>query len=131
MRDRFNRFMTGRYGADALSNFMLGSAVVIMLLNLVLRIPLLNTLILVIFVLIYIRMFSRNIQKRYQENMKFLQLKNRFMGKFQKNKRNVEQMKNYHIYRCPGCNQKIRIPRGKGKIMITCPKCGKEFQKKS
>ena len=123
--------MAGRYGTDELSKYMLGAAVAIMLLNLLLRIPLLNTLVVVIFVLIYVRMFSRDIQKRYAENQKFLALKSRVLGNVDKKKQNVEQMKTYHIYRCPNCSQKIRIPRGKGKIMITCPKCGHEFQKKS
>ncbi len=131
MKEKFNQFMAGRYGVDDFSRFMLGAAVVIMLLNLILRIPFLNTLVLVIFILIYVRMFSKNIQKRYDENMKFLQQKNKVLGIFNKNKRTVEQMKTYHIYKCPNCSQKIRIPRGKGKIMITCPKCGHEFQKKS
>ena len=131
MKDKLNQFMAGRYGTDALSKYMLGAAVAIMLLNLLLRIPLLNTLVVVIFVLIYVRMFSRDIQKRYAENQKFLALKSRFLGNVDKKKQNVEQMKTYHIYRCPNCSQKIRIPRGKGKIMITCPKCGHEFQKKS
>ena len=131
MKDKLNQFMAGRYGTDELSKYMLGAAVAIMLLNLLLRIPLLNTLVVVIFVLIYVRMFSRDIQKRYAENQKFLALKSRFLGNVDKKKQNVEQMKTYHIYRCPNCSQKIRIPRGKGKIMITCPKCGHEFQKKS
>ena len=131
MKDKFNNFMQGRYGTDDLSKFMLVSAVVLMLLNLAVRIPFLNTLILVDFVLIYVRMLSRDIQRRYQENQKFLQLKNRLLGAFGRKKQDVEQMKAYHIYRCPNCSQKIRIPRGKGKIMITCPKCGTEFQKKS
>ena len=131
MKDKLNRFMIGRYGTDDLSKFMLGAAVVLMLLNLALRIPLLNTLVLVMFVLIYVRMFSRNIQRRYEENQKFLAFKSRLLGSFNRKKQNVEQMKTYHIYRCPDCGQKIRIPRGKGKIMITCPKCRHEFQKKS
>ena len=80
---------------------------------------------------VYFRMFSKNIQKRYEENMKYLQLKRQVMGRFEKEKRMIADRKVNHIYKCPTCKQKIRIPKGKGKICITCPKCGTEFTKKS
>ena len=142
MKDKLNRFMAGRYGADDLAKFMLGSAVVLMLINIFLGIPILNTLVLVILILVYVRMFSRNIQKRYQENLKYLSMKQRFFAFFKadpktkagsgtKSDSKTQEKKNYHIYKCPNCGQKIRIPKGKGKIMITCPKCKHEFQKKS
>ena len=131
MRDKFMRFMMGRYGADEFSKFLLGSSVALMVLNLFLRIGLLNTLVMVLLVYVYFRMFSKNIQKRYEENMKYLQLKRQVMGRFEKEKRMLADRKVNHIYKCPTCKQKIRIPKGKGKICITCPKCGTEFTKKS
>ena len=141
MKDRFNQFMQGRYGADDLSKFMMGLAVALMLLNLFLRIGLINTLVIVLIVLIYVRMFSKNIQRRYQENLKFMELKNRITGPFRSKggvsgmaenmKKQAMDRKENHIYKCPSCGQKIRIPRGKGTIIVTCPKCKREFQKKS
>ncbi len=131
MRERFTRFMMGRYGTDEFSKFLLGAAVVLMVLNLFLRFGLLNTLVLVLLIYVYFRMFSRNVQKRYQENMKYLQIKGRITSFFQKEKRMAGDRKVNHIYKCPNCKQKIRVPRGKGKICITCPKCRTEFTKKS
>lgn len=131
MKERFTRFMMGRYGADEYSKFILGSAVALMVLNLFLRIGFLNTVILALLIYVYFRMFSKNIQKRYAENMKYLELKNKFFSFFRKEKRMAEDRKTNHIYKCPNCKQKIRIPRGKGKICITCPKCKTEFTKKS
>ena len=131
MRERFSRFMMGRYGTDEFSKFVLGLAVAVMVLNLFLRIGLLNTLVLVLLVYVYFRMFSRNIQKRYEENVKYLQMKGRIVSVFQKEKRMAQDRKVNHIYKCPSCKQKIRVPRGKGKICITCPKCRTEFTKKS
>ena len=131
MKERFNRFMVGRYGVDDLSKFMLGFSVAMMVVNLFCRIRLLNTVVLILLVLVYFRMFSTNIQKRYAENVRYLTYKGRFFGFFGKTKRRALDLKTHHIYRCPSCRQKIRIPRGKGRIMITCPKCRTEFEKKS
>lgn len=131
MKEKFMRFMMGRYGADDYSKFLLGASVALMVLNLFLRIGFLNVVILALLVYVYVRMFSKNIQKRYEENMKYLELKERFFGYFRKEKRMAEDRKTNHIYKCPSCKQKIRVPKGKGKICITCPKCKTEFTKKS
>ncbi len=131
MKERFMRFMSGRYGTDDFSKFILGASLVLMVLNLFLRFRFLNTVILLLLVYVYFRMFSKNIQKRYQENAKYLQAKERVASVFQKEKRIAQDRKTHHIYKCPNCKQKIRVPKGKGKICITCPKCKTEFTKKS
>ena len=76
-------------------------------------------------------MFSRNISKRYAENQKYLAIENKVRHFFGQKKYIQQQRKEFHIYSCPQCKQKIRIPRGKGKVSIRCPKCGNEFIKKS
>ena len=123
--------MRGRYGVDDLSKFLLGTAVAVMLLNLFIRVPLLNTLILAIFIWIYFRMLSRQTGKRYAENMKFLEMKSRFLRRVKGFGPFRPDFRTHHIYRCPSCGQKIRVPRGRGHIRITCPKCRNEFEKKS
>ena len=77
------------------------------------------------------RVFSRNISKRYAENQKYLAKTYKLRTYIQQQKNSLAQRKVYHIYKCPGCKQKIRIPKGKGKIEIRCPKCGTTFIKKS
>ena len=123
-------FMRGRYGVDDLSRFLLGAAVVLVILNLFLRIPLLNTLVIVIFGWIYFRMLSRQYAKRSAENQKFLSLWRKVTG-LRSGFGLRSDFKTHHVYRCPSCGQKIRVPRGKGKIAITCPKCRHEFIKRS
>lgn len=123
--------MQGRYGVDSLSRFLSIVLLAIIILGMFVRIPLSGTITLVILVILYWRMFSRNIPKRYEENQKFLQIRDKLLGRFSNFGSNMSQMKDYHIYKCPRCNQKIRIPRGKGHIMVRCPKCGYEFHKKS
>lgn len=131
MRERFTRFMYGRYGVDALSKFLLIIWVISLLLSAIFGMPILYILAMVLMFYLYFRMFSRNIQKRYSENMKFLQYKNRVKGYFGKISRDMKTRRTHHIYTCPNCKQRIRIPRGKGKISVSCPKCYNEFIKKS
>ena len=76
-------------------------------------------------------MFSRDYNRRYAENQKFLTWQNKVKYKVNNWKRGITDRKTHHIYKCPSCGQKIRVPRGKGKIIVTCPKCRTEFQKKS
>lgn len=123
--------MRGRYGVDDLSKFLLGVSVAIMIINLFLRVPLLNTLILALFVWIYYRIFSRRFDRRYAENEKFRQLRNRAMSTLKGKGVFRPDFRTHHIYRCPSCSQKIRVPRGRGHIVITCPKCRHEFEKNS
>ncbi len=131
MKEKFQRFMTGRYGVDDLSKFLLGVAVVLCVLSLFLRSGLLNALVFLALIVLYFRIFSRNFSARSHENSVFLKYKNRVTGFWTGQINLLKQRKDYHIYTCPQCKQKIRIPRGRGKIEITCPKCRNKFIKKS
>lgn len=135
MKEKFIRFMQGRYGVDQLSKFTMGVALVSIILAMFTRRSYLGSLLdmvgLFAIVYTYFRIFSRNIQKRYRENQKYLSMTSKLRNRFQREKNMMEQRKTHHIYSCPGCGQKIRVPRGKGKIEIKCPKCGTKFVKKS
>ena len=131
MKERMQRFMAGRYGNDQLNQFIFIVAIISMVLEIITRQSLFYTLTLVLLILAYVRVFSRNINRRYEENMKFLQKKDAILNKFRRQKYYAAQRRNFHIYTCPQCKQKIRIPKGKGKISITCPKCRTSFIKKS
>lgn len=123
--------MYGRYGADEFSRFLLYFALALMVITLFVRVPLFNTLALALLVYCYFRMFSRNIYKRADENRMFLQKKQQFLSFFRKNKDHMGQLKDYRFFKCPNCKQKVRVPRGKGKIKIHCPRCHNDFIKKS
>lgn len=131
MKEKFRKFMIDRYGVDLLSKFMLGTAVLLLVFAMGFRNNFLNTLACLLVLLCYFRMFSRNYQKRAEENQKFLELKGKAATFLKREKEYFEQRKTHHIYKCPSCKQKIRVPKGKGKICITCPKCHTEFIKKS
>lgn len=131
LKYKFAKFMQGRYGVDSLSRFIAVVMLILIVLNWFVRIPFCNIITMAALIVLYFRMFSRDIQKRYAENQKFLQFRDGVYNFFANFKSNVAQAKDYHIYKCPHCNQKIRIPRGKGHIMVRCPRCGYEFAKNS
>lgn len=129
--NRFRQFMYGRYGLDTFSQYLVYLALIMTLLGTLTRINILINLSYIPLVISIYRMFSKNINKRTQENYKFLSFKNSYQQKFKKFKDKVNGSKTYRYFTCPSCRQKIRIPKGKGKICITCPKCKTEFIKKT
>lgn len=131
MKEKLMRFMQGRYGVDQLGNFLNTVLIVLIILNMFIGNQLLNLLIILLFIFSYSRIFSRNHQKCYRQNQWFLDKTAGIRKAFGKQQAYHEIRKDYHIYRCKKCGQKIKIPKGKGKIIVTCPKCGNEFQKKS
>jgi 4-hydroxybenzoate polyprenyltransferase len=91
--------MQGRYGVDSLSRFLSGVLIAIIVLGLFIPIPFSGLITLALLVILYWRMFSKNIPRRYEENQKFLELKDKFMGRFSNFSSNVSQFKEYHIYK--------------------------------
>ena len=117
------RFMAGRYGTDKLSLSMLGVSLALSLISAFFRAPLINLILTALsYVLMFwaiFRSFSRNTYKRYQENRKFLQFFDRLKDR------------EHRYFDCPNCRQPVRVPRGKGKIAITCPRCRERFIRKT
>lgn len=130
MREKMQRFMWGRYGNDRFNQFLMASAMILLIISLFGG-GLFYILATITMVYAYIRMFSRNVNKRALENQWYLKKEMKVRGLLAKKKNEFGQRKNYHIYKCPNCRQKIRVPRGRGRIAITCRKCGNEFIKKS
>lgn len=131
MRERFRRFMAGRYGTDALNQFLSIVSIVLLLVALLTRVNLFTWVGMSVLIWCYYRTFSRNIPKRTEENYKFYTLKQQLEGKVRSLKAQWANRKLYHYYRCPQCRQKLRVPRGRGRIQISCPRCGTQFIKKS
>ena len=136
MKEKFMRFMQGRNGVDQFARFTMGVALAAIVLTLFTGTrrgigAFLDLFGMAAIVYTYFRIFSKNISKRYQENQKYLQMTDKLRTRFQKEKRMMSQRKDYHIYSCPGCGQKIRIPRGGfKKVEIECPKCHTKFIKR-
>lgn len=135
MREKLQKFMIGRYGADELGRAINIGVLICFVISLFSALlPVFSVFywigILLFIVQIY-RMFSRNTAKRYQENQKFRDL--RYRASIKKNgfQTRWAQRGIYRFYKCPSCRQRVRVPKGHGRICITCPKCKTEFVKKS
>lgn len=132
------RFMMGRYGADSLSTALLILSVILTFVGTVASLPVLVMLSYIPLGTTVLRMFSRNIERRRLENYQFSRLFAPVSSAFkkgiygiQRGVYKIEDSKTHRIFKCPNCKAKLRLPRGKGKISITCPKCGTEFIKKT
>ena len=121
------RFMFGRYGSDVLNLVLVISAFVISFIGF----PFSFVISIILVVFAFYRMFSRNIYKRQMENAAFLKTVYRVRSFFTGFKSRLRERKYYKYYKCVSCGTKMRVPRGKGKIRITCPKCGEKFERKT
>ncbi len=120
--EKFRKFMVGRYGIDELGKTIMNVLMGLILVSFFVRFHFLRLIIWVGIFYMFYRMFSKDISARYQENQKFLAWK--------QNKINRASSPD-KIYQCPKCGQKVRVPKGKGKIAIRCPKCNHEFVKRT
>lgn len=130
MKEKIMRFMQGRYGNDQLNRFLMFVAMALLIIS-IFGADICYFVALAVMVYAYYRMFSKQIYKRSAENQKYLQYAWKVKAKLQQKKSLLQQSKTHRIYKCPNCKQKIRVPRGRGRIAITCRKCGHEFIKKS
>ena len=116
-------FMAGRYGTDRLNMAILCAGLACSLLSVISPFASLNMILFLLsyglMILAIFRSLSRNTYKRYRENRKFLQIFGRLKDR------------EHRYFDCPKCHQMVRVPRGKGKIAITCPRCREKFVKKT
>ena len=127
MREKFYRFMQGRYGVDQLYRFIFFLALVLMIINTFLRNPMLNLVVYALLILDIFRMLSKNHSARYAENQKYLRLSHRITGWFSLQRRKWKERKDYRYRRCPHCRATLRLPNRKGSHVVNCPKCHQDF----
>ena len=131
IRNFLRSFMIGRYGPDHLNIAMIVVSLVLSLVHGVFRFAPILYVSYAILALALFRMLSRNIVRRRSENDKFIRhwwpVKTGARGFLTK----VRQRKTHRFLKCPGCHNRLRVPRGKGMLQITCPKCGERFMKRT
>ncbi len=127
----FKKFMNGRYGFDQLSQGMLWSGIILMIIGMFTKYKLINYVAYLILLFIYIRAFSKNVYKRREENQRFLRILNPIKSRWLSFINRIKQSRTHKFYKCPSCKKQLRVPRGKGKINITCPECKTKFEARS
>lgn len=127
-RDKIQRFMYGRYGNDKFNSFLMIAALVAIVASWFLgRIFYLLAVGLLVYG--YFRMFSKNYAKRSAENAIYLKVTYRIRGIFARYKKMWQQRKTHKFFKCPTCRQQIRVPKGHGRVQVTCPKCRTNFER--
>lgn len=112
-------FMRGRNGVDELNRILTYVVLIVYVISLFTQSTLLYYISFIGLIYLTYRMLSKNLYERREENRKF-------MTWLETTRIRFEQRKDYKIFKCKGCGRNIRVPRGKGKIEVTCPMCGKK-----
>lgn len=123
--------MIGRYGQDELGKFILSLSLILLIINLFVKTAALSAAALVLIIYSYYRIFSRDVRARYAENKKFLTSLDPLRRKFFSSKNKYDNRKVYKYIKCPKCKFEMKVPKNKGKIRVTCKKCGEKFIVKS
>ena len=127
MRDKLYRFMQGRNGMDELARMQSWLVLILLLVGMFTRIGLFSFVALILMIYMYFRVFSRNTSKRYEENQKYLNFRYNRTVSWNRFKKRMGQARDYRFFKCPMCKQEVRVPRGHGKIEITCRNAGKNL----
>ena len=134
MKEKLARFMIGRNGNDQLNLFLLCLALALLVIAAIFKDSFGSITYIIVFALLgyaYFRMLSRNVNKRREENGKYIRARYQLSAAMRLRKEQWVQRKDYKFFTCPSCKTTLRVPRGHGKIKIVCRKCGNSFTGKS
>lgn len=124
----FKKFMNGRYGVDQFSMVLLVTSILLMIIGRLTGLSLFIFISYIPLIFSIYRMFSKDIAKRRMENYKFSIFISPIYSKYKKMQRRFKERKTYKYFKCPNCHTELRLPKGKNRIKITCPKCKEKFE---
>ena len=128
IRTSLNKLMAGRHGADEFSMALLIAGLLLSIIGSLTRIGIMSLLSLALYIYAIFRMFSRNHEKRYQENQKYISLTHGSLRQFFVRLKNIRK---YKYFKCPQCHARLRLPRKVGEVTVTCGKCRHAFKQKA
>ena len=131
LRAGLRRLMAGRHGADELSLALLIAGLALSIIGSLTRLGLLGLLSMALYVYAVFRMFSRDHQKRYAENQKYLSMMHGGSGSVRQFIVRLKNIRKYKYYKCPQCHARLRLPRKVGEVTVTCGKCRHAFKQKA
>lgn len=130
IRNALQRFMYGRYGNDQLNMVLVLLSLALYLVFAITSWTFLYAVSFMLMAAALFRCLSRNYDRRRAENGKFLSLVQP-VTRWYRLRRTIRRDKDHCYFKCPNCGQQLRVPRGKGRITVTCRGCGASFQEKS
>ena len=130
LKESFARFMQGRHGPDNLGMFTLITGLACSLLGSFTGIGILSLLGFALYVWTLFRMFSRNNDKRFAENRKYIELTSNWKTRIRQFVKRMKNRRDYRYFKCPNCKVLLRMKRGPGEKDITCVRCGHQFKQK-
>ena len=130
LKEKFSRFMVGRYGIDRFYHFLISVYFILFIINFFANSFVISLLEWVLLGYATWRIFSKNIYKRQQENLKFIKLAEKPTEVFKLIKCKFRDRKTHVYKKCPACNNNLRLPKQKGKHTVACPCCQNRFDVK-
>lgn len=130
MKEKFYRFMQGRYGIDQLNSFLMIVCVICFIVNMFIGSIVLTFIVYGTWLFVIFRMFSKNIYARNRENDKYLNFFSP-LSRWLKLKLMSKQDPSNKYFSCPKCKQMVRVPKGHGTVVVTCPNCQNKFEKRT
>ncbi|MCL2227362.1 MAG: hypothetical protein FWB97_09120 [Oscillospiraceae bacterium] len=131
IRNFLRNFMIGRYGPDHLNIAMIIFSFVLSIVHGITRFTPILYISYIVLALAVFRVLSRNIPRRRAENDKFIRYWWPVRTRLKRVFTEIKDRRIYKYFKCPSCGNTLRVPKGKGKLQVTCPKCGERFFKKS
>ncbi|MBE6761412.1 MAG: hypothetical protein E7551_03925 [Ruminococcaceae bacterium] len=126
-----NRFMYGRYKGDELNQFLIILYFAFWVLSFLPYLGFFRLINIIILIYVLYRALSKNIYARQKELNKYFEIKNKFKAQISLNKQKHQNRKTHLYFKCKNCKANLRVPKGKGKIEVTCPKCKQKVIKYS
>lgn len=127
LKNKMVRFMTGRYGPDELYKALFVTYFALLMINIFFRSPIISVLMWAAFIWSLFRFFSKNIYMRQQENMKYLQAKQKLVS-FVSRKKTMLTDKEHYYKKCKNCKNTLRLPRRSGTHTAVCPICKEKME---